>query len=43
MVNALPHLMRAGCDWRMLPHDIPPRQTVYRWSPHLRKEWRDPQ
>lgn len=36
MMNALFYVMRAGCSWRMLPHDLPPWQTVYRrmstWS-----------
>ncbi len=29
MVNALLYLARTGCQWRMLPHDLPPWQTVY--------------
>ena len=27
--NALCYLVRTGCDWRMLPHDLPKWQTVY--------------
>jgi len=36
ILNAIIYLLRAGCAWRMLPHDLPPWQTVYY---HFRK-WR---
>jgi putative transposase len=36
IVNALLYLLRTGCQWRLLPHDLPPWQTVYY---HFRK-WR---
>lgn len=29
VINAIFYLIRAGCSWRMLPHDLPPWQTVY--------------
>src|SRR5215213_762342 len=29
MVNALLYLTRTGCQWRMLPHDLPPWEAVY--------------
>jgi Putative transposase of IS4/5 family (DUF4096)/Transposase DDE domain len=29
--------MRSGCPWRLLPADIPPWSTVYRWF----AAWRD--
>ena len=29
VVNALICALRSGCAWRMIPHDLPPRQTVY--------------
>jgi transposase len=29
IVNALAYRLRAGCAWRLLPHDLPPWQTVY--------------
>ena len=36
IVNALFYLLRTGCSWRMLPHDLPAWQTVYsyfqRWQ-----------
>lgn len=35
VVNALCYLSRTGCQWRMLPHDLPPWQHVayyyYKW------------
>jgi putative transposase len=36
VVNAMRYLLRAGCAWRLLPHDLPPWETVYayfrRWQ-----------
>lgn len=29
MVSAIFHLLQAGCRWRMLPRNFPPRSTVY--------------
>lgn len=37
IVNAIFYMLRTGCAWRHLPHDLPPWQTVY-W--HFRR-WRD--
>src|SRR5438128_7660150 len=31
VVNALLYLNRAGCSWRMLPHECPPWRTVYNY------------
>lgn len=35
-VNAILYFLRAGMAWRLLPHDLPPWQTVYyylrRWQ-----------
>jgi putative transposase len=31
VVNAIFYLNRAGCPWRMLPRDFPPRRTVYNY------------
>jgi putative transposase len=36
ILNAIFYLLRAGCAWRMLPHDFPPWQTVY----HYFRLWR---
>ncbi len=36
LVNAILYFLRAGCAWRLLPHEFPPWQTVYyylrRWQ-----------
>ena len=36
MLNAIFYLLRTGCQWRHLPHDLPPRKSVYiqfrRWK-----------
>jgi len=36
LVNAVLYFLRAGSAWRLLPHDLPPWQTVYyylrRWQ-----------
>jgi putative transposase len=37
IVNAIAYWLRAGCAWRLLPHDFPPWQTVY----HYWRQWRD--
>ena len=37
LVNALAYLVRTGCAWRMLPHDLPPWWNVY----YLFRQWRD--
>ena|SRR6266542_1723720 len=29
IVNAILYVLRTGCQWRALPHDFPPWQTVY--------------
>ena len=30
LFNGLRYLVKAGCQWRMLPHDFPPWEAVYR-------------
>jgi putative transposase len=37
VLNALLYLNRSGCQWDMLPHDLPAKSTVYR---HFAR-WRD--
>lgn len=37
IVNAIFYLLRAGCAWRLLPHDFPAWQTVYYYF----RLWRD--
>jgi len=29
MFNAVRYVVRAGCPWRMIPHDLPPWYTVH--------------
>jgi putative transposase len=50
ILDAYWYLLRAGCSWRMLPHDFPPWPTVYsqvrRWKvegvwPRLHERIRD--
>ena len=31
IVNAIFYLVKAGCQWRMLPKDFPPKSTVYEY------------
>ena len=36
VLNGIFYRLRTGCAWEMLPHDLPPHQTVYdyfnKWS-----------
>jgi putative transposase len=36
ILNAIFYILRSGCAWRMLPHDLPPWQTVYGYF----RQWR---
>lgn len=38
IINAIFYVMRAGCPWRLLPSDLPPWGTVYRWFAALRDD-----
>jgi putative transposase len=37
IVNAMFYINRSGCQWDMLPHDLPPKSTVYVYF----AQWRD--
>ena len=37
IINGIFYVMRAGCPWRLLPNDLPPLETIYRWF----AAWRD--
>jgi putative transposase len=37
VVNAMLYINRTGCQWDMLPHDLPPKSTVYEYF----SVWRD--
>jgi putative transposase len=36
ILNGIFYLLRTGCSWRMLPHDLPPWRIVY----HYFRTWR---
>ena len=36
ILNGIFSLLRSGCSWRMLPHDLPPWRIVY----HYFQQWR---
>lgn len=36
VVNAIFYVLKSGCQWDMLPHDFPPKGTVY----HYYNTWR---
>jgi putative transposase len=35
VVNDIFYVLRTGCGWEMLPHDLPPYSTVY----HYFRRW----
>ena len=37
-VEAILYFLRAGCAWRLLPHDFPPWQTVYHYLRRRERE-----
>jgi putative transposase len=36
ILDAIFYIVRSGCAWRMLPHDLPPWKTVYTYFRHWR-------
>jgi putative transposase len=38
VVNAIFYFLKTGCQWRLLPSDFPPWQTVYRYFIDWRKQ-----
>ncbi len=38
VLNAILYLVRTGCQWRLLPRELPPRSTVYGY---FRRFWQD--
>ena len=38
ILNGIFYLLRSGCAWRMLPHDLPPWRTVYSYFWQWRKD-----
>ena len=37
VLNAMLYLLRTGCPWRHLPHDLPPYRTVFYYFTKWRK------
>ena len=31
VINGVLYVLRSGCSWRMMPHDLPPWETVYKY------------
>lgn len=38
ILNAIFYLVRSGCAWRMLPHDLPPWRLVWHYFSHWKKQ-----
>ena len=38
LTNALMYVVKTGCQWRQLPHDFPPFQTVYSFYRRAKKK-----
>lgn len=37
ILNGIFYVLREGCSWRALPHDLPPWQTVYNYFRHWQR------
>ena len=37
VINGIPYILRGGCAWRMMPHDLPPWSTCYDFF----RKWRN--
>jgi transposase len=37
VLDAIFYLVRSGCPWRMLPHDLPPWRLVWHYFAHWKK------
>ena len=38
ILDAIFYILRSGCAWRLLPHDLPPWQIVYQYCWRWRKD-----
>ncbi len=38
VINAILYVLRSGCTWRMVPHDLPPWGTVWTYFRKWRKD-----
>ena len=43
VMNAIMYILRAGCAWRLLPHDFPKWNIVYHYFARFREDgiWKD--
>lgn len=37
IINGIFYVLREGCSWRAMPHDLPPWQTVYNYFRHWQR------
>jgi putative transposase len=35
ILNAIFYIVKSDCAWRLLPHEFPPRRTVYHYTSEL--------
>jgi transposase len=40
IINGIFYVTRASCPWRLLPNDLPPGGTIYRWFAAWREDGR---
>lgn len=38
IINAILYVLKSGCDWRMLPHDLPQWEIVYHYFQRWEKD-----
>jgi transposase len=38
VLDSIFYVLRSGCQWRMLPHDLMPRDAAHRWFTRWRKD-----
>ncbi len=41
VLNAIFYILKASCTWRMMPHDLPPWETVYYHYRRLSKDYEE--
>ncbi len=39
ILNGIFYVQRTGCQWEMMPHDLPPYTTVYRYGTEMAASW----
>ncbi|MBO9998555.1 MAG: transposase [Cyanobacteria bacterium SID2] len=38
VLNGISYVLHSGCQWSMMPHDLPPYSTVYRYFQKLQRK-----